>query len=131
MKGIKAYYLSRALIAVAIGSILLLGGSPWWVSIGLGGLVLIWFLLAPRFGRYAVRPEYGVTALRRDERTEAINNMAACNAFVVCMLALGVVIIYGRAAASDGVGIVVLETILLLGVLVYFATDFWLRREQS
>ena len=131
MTGMRAYYLSRALIAVAIGSILLLGGSPWWLSVGVGGLIMIWFLLAPRLGRYAVHPEYGVTALRRDERAEAINNVAARNAFVVSMLALGAVIVYARAAASDGVAILVPEAILLLGVLVYYVSDFWLRRAQS
>jgi hypothetical protein len=124
----KAYYVSRTLIAVGTGGILLLGGSPWGVSIGVGGLIMIWFLLAPQLGRYAVRPEYGVTALRRDERAEAINHAAARNAFVVCMLAVAVVVIYARAAASDGVATVVLEAILLLGMLVYYASDFWLRR---
>ena len=130
MKGMKAYYLSRALIAVAIATILLVGGSPWWVSIGVGGLIMIWFLLAPRLGRYAVHPEHGVTALRRDERAEAINNTAARNAFVVSMLAVGALIVYARAAAWDGVEITLLEGILVLGVLVYYASDFWLRRAQ-
>ena len=131
MKGMNAYYLSRALLAVAIGIMLLLGGSPWWVSVGAGGLVMIWFLLAPRLGRYAVHPEHGATALRRDERAEAINNAAARNAFVVSMLTLGGVIIYSRAAASNTVETVVLEAVLLLGALVYYVSDFWLRRAQS
>jgi hypothetical protein len=131
MTGMKAYYLTRAIIAVTIGGILLAGGSPWWISIGIAGLVMIWFFVAPRLGRYAVHPEYGVTALRRDERAEAINNAAARNAFVVSMLAIGGVIIYVRAAASDGIPTTVLKAILLLGVLVYYASDFWLRRAQS
>jgi hypothetical protein len=131
MTGMNAYYVSRGLIAVALGSILLLGGSPWWVSIGMGGLAMVWFLFAPRLGRYAVHPEHGVTALRRDERAEAINNAAARNAFVASMLALGAVIIYARVAAADAVAILVLEAILLIGVLVYDASDFWMRRAQS
>jgi hypothetical protein len=131
MTGMKAYYLTRALIAVTIGGILLVGGSPWWVGMGVGGLVMIWFFVAPRIGRYAVHPEYGATALRRDERGAAINNAAARNAFVVSMLAIAAVLLHARATGLDGVAIEVLEGILVLGVLVYYASDFWLRRAQS
>jgi hypothetical protein len=131
MEGMKAYYVSRALVALALGGLLVLAGSPWWVGAGTGVMAMVWFLLAPRLGRYAVHPEHGVTALRQDERGEAINNAAARNAFVFSMLAVGAVIIYSRAVATDTVAIAVLEGILLLGLLIYYATDFWLRKLQS
>jgi len=40
-----------------------------------------WCLWAPRSGRCALLPENGTTALRRDERSEAIAGRAARNAF--------------------------------------------------
>jgi hypothetical protein len=128
--GMKAYYISRAAISVAVGGVLLLEGSPWWLGLGAGGLVMIWFSVAPRLGRYAVRPGHGMAALRRDERGEAINDAAARNAFVVCMLVIAAVVIYTRAAGAEGIANLVLESILLLGVAVYYASDFWLRRLQ-
>jgi hypothetical protein len=130
MTGMKAYYLTRAIIAVTIGGLLIVGGSPRWVGIGVGGLTMLWFFVAPRVGRYAVHPEQGATALRRDERGEAIHNAAARNAFAVCMLAIAGVLLHAWATGLDGVGIAVLEGILVLGILVYFASDYWLGRVQ-
>ena len=85
----KVYYLSRALLSLAFGAFFALTGSSWWVALLAGGIAFAFFLWAPRSGRYAVHPELGVTALRRDERTQSINDQAARNAFVVSMLALG------------------------------------------
>ncbi len=90
-----------------------------------------WFLIAPHIGRYAVHPEYGVTALRRDERAQAINDRAARNAFVVCMLAAAAVAIYYEAFAAASVPVDVLKWLLVLGAVAYYASDFWLRRAHS
>ncbi len=131
MKGMQAYYLSRLVLSLALGALFVIAGSAWWLSALVGALAFLWFLIAPRLGRYAVHPEYGATALRRDERSEAINAAAARNAFVACMLAVGGLIIYHGAMALDRVPLVALEALLLLGALVYYATDFWLRRSQA
>jgi hypothetical protein len=122
------YYASRAAVALAVSLLLALTGSPWWVAVLLGGLVLAFFVWAPHSGRYAVHPEHGVTALRRDERTQMINDKAARNAFVASMLALAGIAIYFGAFAAALVPVTLLELILVLGALTYLASDIWLRR---
>ncbi len=131
MTGMKAYYFSRAIISIAFGLLFVLTGSSWWTGVLVGMLAFAWFLLAPHIGRYSVHPEFGVTALRHDERTQAINHKAAQNAFVASMLALGGVIAYYGTLALTSVPIAVLKWLLILGVLIYYLSDFWLRKTQS
>ncbi len=128
MSGMTRYYVSRAVIALALGLVLAFTGSAWWMAALIGGLVLAFFIWAPHSGRYAVHPEYGFTALRRDEHTQAINDKAARNAFVISMLALAGVAIYFNSAALTAVPVALLTLILVLGALSYFVSDFWLRR---
>ena len=126
MSGMSAYYISRAIISAAFGVFLVVTGFEWWMAALMGAVVFGLFLWAPRSGRYAVHPEFGVTALRRDERTQGINDKAARNAFVVMMLALaGLAIYFG---ASTVVPVRVLEYALILVALAYFGSDFFLRR---
>jgi len=128
MRSMLSYYVSRGLIALAFGILFVLTGSPWWAGVLIGGTAFAWFLWAPRSGRYAVHPELGVTALRRDERLESINDKAARNALVIVMLILGAVTAYYGISGLAAVPITILKAILVLGALVYFASDFWLRR---
>ena len=128
MSGMSAYYISRAVISAALGVLLTLSGLEWWMAALLGVIVFAFFVYAPRSGRYSVHPELGVTALRRDERTQGINDKAARNAFVVTMLAIAGMTIYFGAMAAVNVPIAALKWTLVLGVLVYFVSDFVLRR---
>ena len=86
------------------------------------------FLWLPHSGRYVVRAELGVTALIRDERTQRIADRAARNAGTVTMIATGGVIIYFGLIASAKVPVAVLNFVLLLGILVYWVSDFRMRR---
>ncbi len=131
MKGMKAYYLSRSILSGAIGAFALFAGAAWWLAVAIAVVAFVFFWLAPGFGRSVVQPEQGVTALGRDERSQAINAAAGLNAFVISMLALAGVIIYFGMVASRDVPIMVLEGLLILGAIVYYATDFWLRRAQA
>ena len=131
MTGMKSYYFSRAIISIAFGILFALTGSPWSTSVLVGVLAFAWFLLAPHIGRYSVHPEFGVTALRRDERAQVINDKAARNAFVISMLALGGVIAYYGMLALTSIPIAVFKWLLILGVLIYYLSDFWLRKAQS
>ena len=131
MTGLKSYYISRAIVSMAFGALFVLTGSPWWTGVLVGMLAIAWFLLAPHIGRYSVHPEFGVTALRRDERAQAINDKAARNAFVVNMLAIGGIVIYFGSLALTNAPIAVFKWILILGVVVFYVSDFWLRRAQS
>ena len=128
MSGMTVYYVSRAVISAALGVLLALTGLEWWMAALLGAIAFAFFVWAPRSGRYSVHPELGVTALRRDERTQGINDKAARNAFVVTMLAIAGTAIYFGSIAAVSVPIAMLKWTLVLGVLVYFVSDFVLRR---
>ncbi len=128
MTGMTRYYISRAVISVAFGIFLAVTGSEWWAALLIGVGVFALFLWAPHSGRYSVHPEFGVTALRRDERTQAINDKAARNAFVVSMLTLGGITVYYGALALTEVPLVAFKLILLIGVVTYFVSELWLRR---
>jgi hypothetical protein len=131
MTGMKAYYLSRAAISIAFGTLFALSGSAWWAGVLVAVVAFGWFLVAPHTGRYAVHPELGVTALRRDERSELINDKAGRNAFVVTAIALAGLILYSGATAAAGVALHALEGLLILGLAVYYVSDLWLRRTSS
>jgi hypothetical protein len=79
-------------------------------------------------GRYSVLPEFGITALRRDERTGVINDKAARNAFVASMLAVAVIAGYSTGVGVGLVSVRILVMILVFGLLVYYLSDFLLRR---
>jgi hypothetical protein len=128
MTGMTRYYVSRIVFAIALGLLFAFTGSPWWMAALIGGLALAFFLWAPQSGRYVVQPERGGTALRRDERTQVINDKAARNAFVISMLSLAAIEVYFGAFAPALVPVALLNLVLALGVLTYFASDAWLRR---
>jgi len=124
------YYVSRVVLAVALGALLVMTGSPWWAGSLIGALALAWFLWAPYSGRYVVRPDGRAMPLRRDERAESINNKAARNAFVLTMLVLGAVTVYYGISGLAAVPLPVLKGVLILGAVVYVTSDFWLRRGE-
>jgi nitrogen fixation-related uncharacterized protein len=128
MSGMSVYYISRAVISAALGVLLALTGLQWWMAVLMGVIVFGFFLWAPRSGRYAVHPEFGVTALRRDERTQTINDKAARNAFIVTMLAIAGIAIYFGSIVPASVPVTMLQYMLILGALTYFVSDFVLRR---
>lgn len=128
MSGMSRYYVSRAIVSIAFGGLFVFTGSPWWVGLLIAVLTFGWFLYAPRSGRYAVHPELGATALRRDERTQAINDRSARNAFIVVMLAIAGLALYFGASAAAQVPLVVLQWTLILGVVTYFISDLIQRR---
>lgn len=98
------------------------------MALPIGLAAIAFFLWAPRSGRYTVNPELGFAALQRDERTQTINDKAARNAFVVTMLAVAALTIYFGASASPVIPMQILNGVLILGVLTYFAIDLFLRR---
>lgn len=130
MTGMKLYYSSRAIVSAAFAVTAVLSGSSWGMAILMSLLMFGLFLWAPHSGRYAVHPEFGITALRRDEYTQAINDKAARNAFVATMLALGGSILYFAAFALTSTPLAILKWVLILGALTYFVSDLWLRKAQ-
>ena len=128
MSRLSRYYVSRTFVSIALGALLAATGCPWWMAALLGGTVLAFFLWAPQSGRYAVHSEKGVTALQLDERTQMISDRAARNAFVATVLVIaGTAVYFGTIARAD-VPVGALNLALVLGVLTYSVSDFWLRR---
>jgi nitrogen fixation-related uncharacterized protein len=129
-KNMMPYYLSRTILSIAFGVLLFVTGLSLWKAVLIGVLILALFLWAPHSGRYSVHPEFGITALRRDERTQLINDKAARNAFIVSMLTIGAIGAYvglfGVINISIGVFIV-----LIIGALSYYISDLWLRKSQQ
>ena len=94
----------------------------------MGGLMLAFFIWAPHSGRYSVHPEFGVTALRRDEFTQVINDKAARNAFVASMLAIAAIAIYAGSIWRGQYFHWFIKDGAVLGAATYFASDLWLRK---
>ena len=128
VKNMMPYYLSRLGLSLVIGIFMFAIGSSIWISILLSAMILAFFILAPHSGRYSVHPEFGITALRRDERNELINDKAARNAFVVCMLVVAAIAIYFGSQGTIIIPVIVLKAILAIGVVTYYGTDLLMRR---
>lgn len=122
-----SYYLSRAIISAFLGGLIAMSGSPWWASTFVGLATFIFFLWAPRSGRY-VDSEHGVAPLERDERSQAILCKASRNAFMTTTLLLAALTIYFGVIHPGSVSVNLISLVLFLGMLTYFASDYWLRR---
>ena len=130
-KRLMPYYLSRVIIALGFGALFYASGSSLLMAAAISGTLIALFLWAPLSGWYAVHPEFGATALRRYECTQAINDKAARNAFVICMLATGAASIYYASAGMALIPTGMLRILLLLGIASYYFSDLWLRRTQA
>lgn len=128
-KDLVPYYVSRAALSILLGLALWVTGEHAWQAVLLACLVLAAFLWAPRSGRYTVHPKLGVTALRRDERTSAINDKAARNAFVATMLGLAATGLTTAPSEALGLGTAA-KIALCLGIAAYYLSDLWLRLAQ-
>ncbi|MDD4903964.1 MAG: hypothetical protein PHV11_00550 [Candidatus Bipolaricaulis sp.] len=122
------YVVSRvglvAILSVALG----FSGLPWWGAVAAGVLALAFFLAVPRSGRYVVASEGGVAPLRRDERSRAIRDKAARNAFVLTLLSVaGLAVAYGRVLRAP-VPVAALGGVLGLAAVAYAVSDLCLRR---
>lgn len=128
MSGMTRYYLSRALISAVFGGSIALSGSPWWIALLMGAATFAFFLWAPVSGRYIMQRENGTPMLRRDERTQAITDMAGRNAFAVTMIVVGALTIYFGIINPGLVPVHFLSLVLFIGMMTYYVTDLWLRR---
>jgi len=128
MSGMWLYYTSRVILSILFGALFVLAGSPWWMGVIMGGLAIAFFVWAPRSGRYAVHPELGVTALRRDEHTQAVHDQAGRNAFLALGLALAALSVYYGLFVQADVPVSALNYTLIFGILIYYASDLILRR---
>jgi hypothetical protein len=121
------YIVSRIVLSVALVGALILGGLEWWIAVPAGAVTLVFFLLVWRTGRYVVRDGAEVTPFRRDERSRAIRDQAARNAFILTVLCLaGLTIAYARLDAA--VPVAALGSLLALAAATYAVSELLLRR---
>lgn len=121
------YWIGRAALSALLALLLWLAGATWWLAVGVGVAALAWFALALQSGRYAVTSATA-TPLRRDERGELIRDRAARNGFVGLMVAAAALGVYATLAGLSDVPSSAMSGLVLLGFLVYFTSDLWLRR---
>ena len=123
-----SYYVSRIIISIVLGGLFALLGAQWWMAVLAGLLALAVFLFAPLSGRYTVQPDKGLTPLGRDEFSRSVTDKAGRNAFVFMMIALAGIIVYSQLSSRIGVPVNALSVVLALGVVVFFVSDYWMRR---
>jgi len=123
----RRYVATRSVLSAVLGAALYVAGLPWWGATLAAILAESFFLQAPGSGRYVVQ-QGGAAPLRRDERSRAIRDRAARNAFAVTLVVLaGVTIAYDRVLAVP-VPTEVLSGVLGLAVLTYAVSEVGLRR---
>lgn len=122
------YYASRGVVSMVFGGLVFLVSKSILAGLLLAVLVFTVFLWLPRSGRYKVFPNKGVTALRRDEWSQSINQRSGRNAWVIVTLGgSGLVLYYGLVSPGD-VPNGLLGGLLLLGLVTYYLSDLWMRR---
>jgi len=126
----SVYYLTRAAVAVAAGALLWLGGLTWWVATLAAILAMVFFVWAPRSGRYLTRAGGGAAPLRTDEWTRHVRDVAARNALVVGALGYAVVMIVAAVRDDETVSVGVLSLLGFVVVLACVASDWWQRRTR-
>jgi hypothetical protein len=122
------YYLSRMIISIVLGGLFALLGAQWWMAVLAGLLALAVFFYAPLSGRYTVQPDKGLTPLRRDEFSKSVTNKAGRNAFAFMMIALAGIVVYSLLSTHTVLTATALSVVLALGVIVFFVSDYWMRR---
>ena len=124
----KLYYISRGIISIALGGLLYLLSQSLLISVSIAVVIFITFMILPRTGRYKVFPQKGMTALRRDEWTQSINQRSGLNAWVIVTITgAGLVLYYGLISPGD-VPTGLLGALLLLGLVAYYVSDYWMRK---
>jgi hypothetical protein len=126
----NVYYLSRTVVAAAVGALLWLGGLTWWVATMAAVLAMVFFVWAPRGGRYLTRTGGGAAPLRTDEWTRHVRDVAARNALVVGALGYAVVMLVAVARDDETVSVGALSLFGFVVVLAYVASDWWQRRTR-
>lgn len=122
------YYVSRMMISIVLGVLFALLGAQWWIAVLAGLLAAAGFFYAPLSGRYNVQPDKNLAPLGRDEFSRSITDKAGRNAFAFMIIALAGIIIYSQLSTRMAVPVSTLSVLLALGVIVFFVSDYWMRR---
>lgn len=124
----KNYYISRAVLAILFGGMIYLSSHSVLKAVLAAVAVMLIFAYLPRSGRYKVKSEEGMTALRRDEFTQSVAQRAGRNAWVAVTLAGSGMVLYYSQISPGAVPTAQLEILMFFGFLVYFISDLWMRK---
>jgi len=124
----QSYYISRGLIAILFGGLVYWFGGSILAGVLSAAAILAVFVYLPRSGRYRVNPEKGVSPMRRDEWSQNVNRRSGLYAWVVVTIAGSALVLYYGLISPGNVPLGMVGALLLLGVLTYYVSDFWLRR---
>jgi hypothetical protein len=122
------YYVSRMMIAIFLGGLFALLGAQWWIAVLAGLMAAAVFFYAPLSGHYTVQPEKSLTPLRKDEFSRSITDKAGRNAFAFIIITLAGIILYSQLSTHTMVAVNALSVLMALGVIVFFVSDYWMRR---
>ena len=124
----KSYYMSRVVMSIAFGGLVWLVSGYLLAGVLIAAVVFIMFFYLYQSGRYRIDPQKGISALRRDEWTQSINNRSGRNAWVVvAILGSNMVFYYGLLSPGD-VPVNLLGGVLLTGLVTYYVSDYWMRK---
>ena len=129
-KGLRWYYVVRALIVLAwVAVMLLLKARREMVVFG-ALFIAAFYAWLPRSGRYVVQADSPLSPLRRDEREQTIGLRATAYGFVAVTMLLAAAVLGAAAFGRDSLSVELVSTILAVGMIARFAADFWLRRRM-
>jgi len=116
------FYVSRLILAAAIGFALVLKGSVWWVGAGTALALFLLFVWYAHSGRFIIDPTTPLTPLRRDDRAKVIRDRA-----VVWSVAIGGTLTGVLRLAGSFVVIPVEAGWMgvLTGIISYFLISSW------
>lgn len=124
----QSYYISRSLIAALFGGLIYWFGGSILAGVLSAAAIMAVFIYLPRSGRYRVDPKKGAAPLRRDEWSQNVNQRSGLYAWVAVTITGGVLVLYYGLISPGDVPVGMIGALLLLGVLIYYLSDFWLRR---
>ena len=124
----KKYYLSRGLVSIIFGGLVYLVSGAILAGLVSALLVFVTFIYLSRSGRYLVKPQHGITALRRDEWAQNIAQRSGRNAWVVVTIAGSVLVLYYGLLSPGDVPVSLLGGVLLFGLVTYYVSDYWMRK---
>jgi hypothetical protein len=128
MTGMSRYYVTRSLLCVAVGAVIGLGFSNWWLGVLTALATFASFVWIARSGRYVVRDETSAAPMRTDEMSQAIRTRAARDSFAVQTLYLSALVICFGLITPGDVPVELLSLALALSFLVYVVSDWRQRR---
>ncbi len=127
---LRWYYVTRGLIVLAWVALMVLVGARFEIIL-LGVLAMgAFYLWLPHSGRYLIRTDKPLAPLQRDERERMIAWQAGSYAFAVLTALLTAAVLGAGLRRQGTLSVDLISVILGVGMTIWFAAAFWLRRKM-